>query len=184
MGQQLKVLRKLRFTTIAVAIVVAAYLTGVYGYFYAQGHAFLIRMASAYVTINHGDTDRFLDDLGSIAKSLGLNPWRGSAILDNGRTTYIFEVSGSALKIYAVNVLLSGHECVDYPGIGSDPGQFEFHVLPAVWLPLRDRATSLFKLISKDLSSQGYRVSSQPSTPCDPDRHVARLTIGSSDRGG
>ncbi|MFL6575899.1 MAG: hypothetical protein ACJ8MR_04750, partial [Povalibacter sp.] len=118
---------------------------------------------TTYVTINPSDTDRFLTDLGAISKSRGLEPWRGSATPDDGRTLYVFEARGRALRIWAENVLMSGHECVDFPGVGSDPGQFVISASPAAWLPMRDRATALFEQLRKDLSNRGYTLSSQPS---------------------
>jgi hypothetical protein len=151
----------------ALLAVLALYLVGVYGHFLFNGMPF-DPVASAYITINPKDTDRFLDDLESIAKSRGLESARASATPDDGRTTYVFEARGRAMRIYAQNVLLSGNECVDFPGVGSDPGQFVINVLPAIWLPLRDRATTLFESIREDLSHKGYRLSARPSTPCDP----------------
>jgi hypothetical protein len=155
--------------TVAVKALLAVpvvYLVGVYGHFLLNGMPF-DPVASTYVTINPKDTDLFLNDLGSIAKSHGLESARASATPDDGRTTYVFEARGRALRIYAQNVLLSGNECVDFPRVGSDPGQFSINVLPAIWLPLRDRATTLFEIIRKDLSHKGYRLSARPSTPCD-----------------
>jgi hypothetical protein len=131
--------------------------------------------ASAYVTIDPKDTDIFLSDFSSIARKHGLDSAQATITPEDGRATHVFEARGRAMRIYSQNVLLSGEECADFPGVGSDPGQFVFNVLPAVWLPLRGRATSLFKVISQDLSSKGYRIAPQPSTPCDSARRTKQL---------
>jgi hypothetical protein len=157
-------------------IALVLYLVVVYGHFLFNGMPF-DPAASAYVTIDPKETDSFLSELGSIANSLGLESARASATPDDGRTTYVFEARGRAMRIYAQNVLLSGHECADFPGIGSDPGQFVVNVLPAVWLPIPGRATTLFEAISKELSVKGYRVSADPSTPCDRDRRLRRTVL-------
>jgi hypothetical protein len=174
--QESRWLASLAVSAKALLAVLALYLVGVYGHFFLNGMPF-DPVASAYVTINPKDTDLFLDDLGSIAKSHGLESARASATPDDGRTTYIFEARGRAMRIYAQNVLLSGNECVDFPGVGSDPGQFAINVLPGIWLPLRNRATTLFEAIRKDLSQKGYRLSVRPSTPCDPTRRLSKLVL-------
>lgn len=155
-------------------VVLALYLAGVYGHFLFNGMPFDPE-ASAYVTIEPKDTDKFLRDLTSIVKSHGLDSAQATLTPAGGRATHVFEARGRAMRIYAQNVLLSGEECVDFPGVGADPGLFVFNVLPAVWLPMRGRATSLFKLISQDLSRKGYRVAAQPSTPCDSTRRATQV---------
>jgi uncharacterized membrane protein len=167
--QESKTRRYWRLGARTIVGVVALYLLAVYGHFLFNGMPFDPN-ATTYVTINPADTDRFLTDLSAIAESRGLKPWRGSVTPDDGRTTYIFEASGRALRIWSGNVLLSGNECPDFPGVGSDPGQFAIYASPAIWLPIRSRATTLFEQLSKDLSSKAYSLSSRPSLPCDPAR--------------
>jgi hypothetical protein len=170
-AQASKPIHFLRTAAKAVAAIVFLYLIVVYGNFAFNGMSFDPH-ATAYVTFKPADTDRLLNDLTSISKLHGLDPWRGSATPDDGRTTYVFEATGRALRIWASNVVLSGEECPDFPGVGSDAGQFGIYVSPAIWLPLRDRATALSEQLSRDLASKGYHLSAQPSVPCDPTRQV------------
>jgi hypothetical protein len=173
-AQEARWVGSLTVVTRAVLLVLALYLAGVYGHFLFNGMAFDPN-ASAYVIIKPEDTDIFLRDFSSIAKKHGLDSAQATLTPEDGRATHVFEARGRAMRIYAQNVLLSGEECVDFPGVGSDPGQFVFNVLPAIWLPLRGRATSLFEVISQELSSKGYRIAKQPSTPCDSTRRTNQL---------
>jgi hypothetical protein len=160
-------------TAIVVVTIVGLYLIAAYVDLLFHGMPYDPN-ATTYVTIDPEDTDRFLNDLGSIAESQGLEPWRGSAARGDGRTLYVLEATGRAMNIWAQNVPLSGQECAAFPGMGPDPGQFVIHALPAVWLPLRDRVVVLFGAISSGLSSKGYQLSAKPSVPCDPARLKSR----------
>jgi hypothetical protein len=164
-----RALRVVRSVAKWIGAILAMYLVGVYGHFLFNGMPYDPN-ASTYVTIDPKDTDRFLSDLGEISKDHGLTPWRGSATPDHGRTLYVFEATGLGLNIWSQNVTMSGHECAQFPGVGSDPGQFTLHALPAVWLPIRQRATELFERVRTDLLRKGYRLSAQATTPCDPSR--------------
>jgi hypothetical protein len=166
-----KAFRVARSATKWVAAALVVYLIAVYGHFLFNGMPY-DPSASTYVTISPKDTDRFLEDLGAIANLHGLTPSRGSATPDNGRTLYVLEAAGRGLSIWSQNVPLSGNECAELPTMGPDPGQFAIYVLPAVWLPIRQRATELFSVVSRDLSNRGYHLSGKARVPCDPSRVI------------
>jgi hypothetical protein len=132
--------------------------------------------ATAYVTIDPAHTKRFLDDLSGIAQAQNLTSWTATATPENGRTLYIFEGSGRALNIWAENMPLSGHECPEFPSPGSDPGQFQVVVRPAMWFPVWERAHALFRAVKSDLEAKGYALTSTPSAPCDPNRPTIKLS--------
>jgi hypothetical protein len=126
--------------------------------------------AIAYVTIDPVDTQRLLDDLSAIARSQNLKSRTNKVSPVDRRTLYMFDGSGRALNIWAANMHLSGHECIEFPSPGSDPGQFQVVVRPAMWFPMWERTHVLFKAVQSDLEAKGYSLTSTPSAPCHPDR--------------
>jgi hypothetical protein len=123
--------------------------------------------ATTYVTIEPSEREKFLDDLAIIANSHGLRTWISNAVPDDGPALYVLEGSGHALELWAQNILLSGRECGRSGSPHNDPRQFEIHVLPSMWLPLRSRATALFESVSRDLSNKGYPMTAEATISCD-----------------
>ena len=126
--------------------------------------------ATAYVTIDPAQTDRYMKDLADIARAQELDSWSSSATRDDGPALFVFEAKGRALRIWSQNMLLSGHECPQFPNVGNDPGQFRIVVTPALWFRSWDRAHEVFGTVRASLVAKGYVVASAPSAPCDPDR--------------
>ena len=126
--------------------------------------------ATTYVTIDPNHTQRLLEDLSDIARAHNLTPWSESVTPNDGGPLYLFDGNGRALNIWAQNMTLSGRECPEFPSAGSDPGQFQVVVRPAVWFPIWKRAHVLFRAVKSDLEAKGYVLTSTPSAPCQPDR--------------
>ena len=126
--------------------------------------------ATAYVTIDPAKTNRYLEDLAGIARAQDLTSASAIATPDDGAALYVFEARGHALRIWSQNMLLSGHECPEFPNVGNDPGQFRIVVRPAMWFRAWSRAQGLFEKVKADLVAKGYAVTSTPSAPCARDR--------------
>lgn len=165
-GQVSKPRSSLRRAAMSLLAVFFLYVASMFVYRLFNGMPF-DPMATAYVSIEPADSDRFLDDLAAIANSHGLKAWKSSAAPNDGPTFYVLEASGRALNIWAQNVPLSGEECGRSGSPTSNTGQFVVHVLPSMWLPLRGRATALFKSVSGDLSTKGYHIAAEPSVSCN-----------------
>lgn len=127
--------------------------------------------ATIYVLTPPSKASLLTKDLGAISERQGLIPNLGQSIHSGGQTYWVIDARGRWVKLWGMNVPLSGHEdpslCGKYSHGHPDPGQYIVMIDHVVPLVARETPRELIAEVGRELSAMGYRVQARPVL-CSP----------------
>jgi hypothetical protein len=122
-----------------------------------------------YVVIKPEQTAEFIGAVTAIAKEDGLETAVGQTTSDTGSVLRFAEGRGHGLKLWAQNMMMSGHEdpklCGVYDEPHPDPRQFLVFTEPRLFETSRRSAEELGKKVFAQLQSMGFEPR-QKAAPC------------------